>query len=107
MRLGDGVVEGGRFTWRNGKTKLTSRFAVVSPARELTWTGTALGSKVVHRHLLTPITTSQTLLVTEESMAGPLLVLLYSSAKLHASLDTWLTAIASAATEPNASVRSR
>jgi uncharacterized protein YndB with AHSA1/START domain len=107
VRLGDGVVEGGRFTWRNGKTKLTSRFAVVSPARELTWTGTALGSKVVHRHLLAPIKNSQTRLVTEESMAGPLLVLFYSSAKLHASLDTWLTAIATtaAAAEADASGR--
>src|SRR3954449_7546963 len=41
VQLADGVVEGGHFTWRNGKTKLTSRFAVVDPARELTWTGMA------------------------------------------------------------------
>ena len=33
VRLADGVVEGGRFTWRNGRTKLTSRFAVVDPVR--------------------------------------------------------------------------
>ena len=45
VRLDDGVVEGGRFTWRNGKTKLSSRFALVNPGRELTWTGTALGSQ--------------------------------------------------------------
>ena len=30
-------------------------------------------------------------------MAGPLLVLFYGRAKLHASLDTWLGAIADAA----------
>jgi len=41
VRLADGVVEGGCFTWRNGRTKLTSRFAVVRPGHELTWTGTA------------------------------------------------------------------
>jgi uncharacterized protein YndB with AHSA1/START domain len=93
VRLDDGVVEDGRFTWRNGRTKLTSRFAVVNPGHELTWTGTALGSKVVHRHLLAPAPNDRTRLVTEESMAGPLLVLFYSSAKLRASLETWLTAI--------------
>jgi uncharacterized protein YndB with AHSA1/START domain len=96
VRLDDGVVEGGRFTWRNGKAKLSSRFAVVNPGRELTWTGTALGSKAVHRHLLTP-TNNQTRLASEESMAGPLLVLFFSSAKLHASLNTWLAAITAAA----------
>ena len=30
-------------------------------------------------------------------MAGPLLVLFFSSAKLHASLNTWLAAITAAA----------
>ena len=97
VRLDDGVVEGGRFTWRNGRAKLSSRFAVVNPGRELTWTGTALGSKAVHRHLLTPANDDQTRLATEESMAGPLLVLFFSSAKLHASLTTWLAAITAAA----------
>lgn len=97
VRLDDGVVEGGRFTWRNGKTKLSSRFAVVDPGHELTWTGTALGSKAVHRHLVAPRNDDQTRLISEESMAGPLLVLFFSSAKLHASLATWLAAISAAA----------
>ena len=82
VRLDDGVVEGGRFTWRNGKTKLSSRFAVVDPGHELTWIGTALGSKAVHRHLLAPTNDDRTRLISEESMAGPLLVLFFSSAKL-------------------------
>ena len=97
VQLDDGVVEGGRFTWRNGKTKLSSRFAVVNPCRELTWTGTALGSRAVHRHLITPTDDGQTRLASEESMAGPLLVLFFSNAKLHASLTTWLAAITAAA----------
>ena len=97
VQLDEGVVEDGHFTWRNGRTKLTSRFAVVNPRHELTWTGRALGSKVVHRHLLAPAPNGQTRLATEESMAGPFLVLFYSSAKLRASLDIWLTAIADAA----------
>ena len=97
VRLDAGVVEGGRFAWRNGRAKLSSRFAVVDPGRELTWTGTALGSQAVHRHLLTPTNNNQTRLASEESMAGPLLVLFFSSAKLHTSLNTWLAAITAAA----------
>ena len=54
VRLEGGVVEGARFTWRNGKAKLASRFAVVDPGHELTWTGHVMGSKVVHRHVLDP-----------------------------------------------------
>ena len=34
---------------------------------------------------------------SEESMAGPLLVLLYSSAKLQAGLEQWLTGLKAAA----------
>jgi hypothetical protein len=97
VRLHADVVEGTRFTWRNGRTRLTSRFAVVEPGRELTWTGSALGTKVVHRHLLAPTSDGTTHLRSEESMAGPLLVLFFSEAKLHAALEKWLNAIASAA----------
>ena len=97
VRLDGSVVEGARFTWRNGRTRLTSRFAVVDANRELTWIGAALGAKVVHRHVMTPTEHGMTRLYSEESMAGPFLVLLFSSAKLHAALEQWLTAIKSAA----------
>ena len=93
VRLDGGVVEGARFTWRNGRTRLASRFAVVDANRELTWTGAALGAKVVHRHVMTPTDNGMTRLYSEESMAGPFLVLLFSSAKLRAALEHWLTAI--------------
>ena len=90
-------VVGARFTWRNGLTRLTSRFAVVDQERELTWTGSAMGVKVVHRHVLFVAGPDRTRLVTEESMAGVLAVLFFSSPKLETALDRWLGAISSAA----------
>lgn len=86
-----------RFTWVNGRAKIASRFAVVEPLREITWTGTALGSRAAHRHVLTPREDGTTLLRTEESMAGTLLGLVYDKAKLHAELTRWLDAIKAAA----------
>ncbi|MFC8537510.1 SRPBCC family protein [Streptomyces sp. NPDC057249] len=85
-----------RFTWVNGSAKIASRFAVVEPLREITWTGTAMGSRAAHRHLLTPRQDGTTLLRTEESMAGTLLGLVYNKAKLHAELTRWLDSIKTA-----------
>ena len=87
------VIEGTRFSWRSGRTRMTSRFAIVDVEHEITWIGAAFGSKVVHRHVLTTINESTTRVYSEESMAGPLLVLLYSSTKLSGALQKWLTAI--------------
>ena len=97
VHLDGGVLEGARFTWRNGKTRLASRFAVVDHERELTWTGTALGAKVVHRHVLRPTPDGGTELFTEESMAGPSLVLFFGSTKLYRALERWTSAITVAA----------
>ncbi len=96
VRLDGPVQVDARFTWRNGSTKLRSRFAVVDARSELTWTGSALGSRAVHRHVLTP-EGDATLLHTEESMAGTLLGLFYDSRKLHAALAHWLGALKAAA----------
>ncbi|MEV0417428.1 SRPBCC family protein [Streptosporangium canum] len=88
------------FTWVNGRTAITSRFAVVEPLREITWTGSAMGSRAAHRHLITTRQDGTTLLRTEESMAGTLLGLFYNSAKLHAELTRWLGSIKTAAEQP-------
>ena len=97
VHLDGGVSEGARFTWRNDNTRLASRFAVVDPGRELTWTGTALGARVVHRHVLRPTHDGGTELFTEESMAGPFLVLFFNSAKLRRVLERWTVALSVAA----------
>jgi uncharacterized protein YndB with AHSA1/START domain len=86
-----------RFTWVNGRSRMKSRFAVVDPGREITWTGVSSGFKAVHRHLLDATSDTTTRVRSEESMAGPLLPLVYGSAKLQAGLEQWLTALKAAA----------
>lgn len=95
--LNDGVHPDASFRWTNGRIHITSRLAVVEPMRELTWTGSAFGAKSVHRHLLHDFGDGTTRLTTEESMAGPFLVWMYSPAKLTAVLQKWLMAVRTAA----------
>jgi uncharacterized protein YndB with AHSA1/START domain len=100
VRLNSGVKADARFTWRNGKVRMKSRFAVVDTAREITWTGVASGAKAVHRHVLEPTgDDGATQLLCEESMAGPLLILFFNNAKLQAGLKKWLGALKTAAEE--------
>ncbi len=57
----------------------------------------AYGAKAVHRHVLKLTEGGATRVFSEESMAGPLLVLFYNSAKLGADMEEWLSALKSAA----------
>jgi uncharacterized protein YndB with AHSA1/START domain len=97
VHLDGPVAADTRFTWSNGRARMRSRFAVVDRGREITWTGVSSGAKAVHRHLLEAAGDTTTRVRSEESMAGPLLVLLYSSAKLQAGLEQWLTGLKAAA----------
>jgi uncharacterized protein YndB with AHSA1/START domain len=97
VRVDGQVAADTPFTWANGRARMKSRFAVVDPGRELTWTGVSMGFKVVHRHLLEPSGDGGTVVRSEESMAGPLLGLLFSEAKLRGALEKWLTALKAAA----------
>lgn len=99
VRLAEPVAPDVEFRWKSGSASMRFRFAVVEPEREITWTGVSFGAKVVHRHLLDPVDGGTTRLTCEESMAGPLLGLFFSSAKLRAHLDRWLTAVKPAAEE--------
>jgi hypothetical protein len=97
VRLEGAVRAGTVFRWRNGRAGITSRFAVVEPEREITWTGVSFGARAVHRHVLTTVGANRTRVVTAESMSGPLLTLLFSSAKLDANLHDWLAGMKTAA----------
>jgi hypothetical protein len=52
VHLDSTVAADARFTWVNGHARIRSRFAVVDPGRELTWTGVSTGAKAVDRHVL-------------------------------------------------------
>jgi uncharacterized protein YndB with AHSA1/START domain len=85
------------FVWSSGRSRMRSRFAVVDPAREITWTGVSSGAKAVHRHLLDAPAPDRTIVRCEESMAGTLLGLFYDSDKMHGTLEAWLAALKTAA----------
>jgi uncharacterized protein YndB with AHSA1/START domain len=100
VHLDSGVKPDARFTWRNGKARMKSRFAVVDAEQEITWTGVAYGAKVIHRHVLEPTGGGgATRLFCEESMVWPLLALFFDSAKLQTGLKKWLTTLKTAAEE--------
>jgi uncharacterized protein YndB with AHSA1/START domain len=99
VHLDSGVKTDARFTWMNGKARIKSRFAVVDTGREITWTGVSSGVKAVHRHMLESTDDGATRVFSEESMAGPLFVLFYNSAKLQTDLKKWLSALKTAAEE--------
>ncbi len=97
VHLDSAVAPDAQFTWFSGRSRIRSRFAVVEPGRELTWTGMSGGAKAVDRHVLEVVDDNATRVRCEESMAGPLLVLFFNSAKLRAGMQTWLTALKTAA----------
>jgi uncharacterized protein YndB with AHSA1/START domain len=97
VRLDSRVEADARFEWRNGKARIRSRFAVVGAEREIAWTGVSSGAKAVHRHVLEPAGPGVTRVFSEESMAGPLLVLFFDGAKLQAGMEEWLATLKTAA----------
>jgi uncharacterized protein YndB with AHSA1/START domain len=98
VHLDSGVKADARFTWTNGKARIKSTFAVVDNEREITWTGVSSGAKAVDRYVLEPIDDGgATRVYCEESMAGPLLVVFFDSAKLKVGMEEWLSALKTAA----------
>ncbi|GIH74440.1 SRPBCC domain-containing protein [Planobispora longispora] len=91
------VRPGAPFRWRLNGVPLRSRFAVVAPGRELTWTGVFLAYKAVDRHVLEPLEDGRTRVTVEESFAGPLASLVYSEDKLRANHERWLAELKAAA----------
>lgn len=97
IRLPAGVTVDVPFTWVSAGARIRSRFAVVEPGSELTWTGVSYGARAIHRHVLRATPSGGTRLESAESMAGPLLTLMFNSAKLSDGIDRWLPAIKIAA----------
>lgn len=90
VRRLDAVRPDATLRWKLGRVPIRSTFAVVSPPRELTWTGRFLGYKAVDQHVLAPTADGRTTATIRESLAGPLLPLLFSQAKLEAGHRRWL-----------------
>jgi hypothetical protein len=87
------ITPGMPFIWKLDGATIRSTFALVEPQRGLAWTGISFGFKAVDLHLLEPVNEGRTRVIIAESLAGPLLPLLYSSTKLRASHEKWLTTL--------------
>ncbi|MEU5988992.1 SRPBCC family protein [Spirillospora sp. NPDC047418] len=95
LRALDTVGVGRTFRWSQNGTPLHSRFAVVEPGRELSWTGSLLGLyRAVDRMVLAP-ENGGTRVTLQESLDGPLVGLVYPSRKLRAGHETRLAALKS------------
>jgi len=88
---------GTRFVWKSSGTTVDSEVQLVEPDRRLSWTGTASSARAIHVWELKATPDGGTLVTVKESMTGPLMRWLYSSAKLAASETVWLTALKQAA----------
>ncbi len=80
---------------------IKAKFAVVTPNRELTWTGVSLWFKSVDLHVLEPTEDGGTRLYIAESLAGVLASLVMSSEQLRKQHETWLTAFKHAIEDRN------
>jgi uncharacterized membrane protein len=86
-----GPLESGTaFTWRSGGTRIHSKIALVTPSKEIAWTGTALNATAIHVWKLDQLPGNKTLVKTEESMSGFMLTLFYSSKELQTVDQSWL-----------------
>src|SRR5262245_62457385 len=84
------LTTGSVFTWASGGLAITSSLQEVVPQQRIGWTGRALGSRVTHIWMLGP-QDGGTLVITEESMEGWLIVILKALMPhfLDESLDVW------------------
>jgi hypothetical protein len=88
------AAPGVRFTWRGGANRFASRWGIVSPGRQLTWTSVAPGTRVVHVYdFARDGDSGGTLLSCRETLAAPVLARLVSSAFLQAGVDSWLAGV--------------
>ncbi|MGV9779607.1 SRPBCC domain-containing protein [Streptosporangium sp. NPDC003464] len=104
LELGE-MAPGADFHWRLGKVRIRSRFAVVAPGRELTWSGVVFGYKAVDQQVLEALPDGRTRVTMRESLAGPLVSLFFGADKLRAGHDRYLAALKAEVTTRSAALR--
>lgn len=83
VRFQSGVAVGVKGSFRLNGFPIKATLAVVDPGHELSWVGEALWTKAIDRLVLEPTPDGTTRLRLEESLAGALVPLMSSSARLH------------------------
>ncbi|WP_067795542.1 SRPBCC family protein [Actinomadura formosensis] len=95
LRALEAVEPGREFRWAQNGTPLRSRFAVVDPGRELSWTGAFLALyRAVDRMTLAP-QEGRTRVTLQESLDGPLVRILFGERRLRAAHQIRLAALKS------------
>lgn len=86
------------FRWTLNGMPIKAVFATIEPEREIAWTGVALGCmRAVDRMRFEALEGGRTRVAMEESLAGPLLSLFFTSDKLRAGHDRMLQQLKNAA----------
>jgi hypothetical protein len=83
VRFQSEIAVGAKGSFRLNGFPIKATFAVVDPGHELSWVGEALWTKAIDRLVLEPTLDGSTRLRLEESLAGVLVPLMSSSARLH------------------------
>jgi hypothetical protein len=93
-QLNGALIAGSVFRWASGGFAVTSMLKDVEPKRRIAWTGQAFGSNAKHIWTFRP-QGDGTLVTTEESMEGWLILLLKPLLPrfLEQSLDVWLSSL--------------
>lgn len=86
------ALDDGAFTWSAGPIPVRSRFAVTEPGRALTWCTVTTGLEAVHVYRF-DAGGSKTLLTAAESMNGPNITRLITSAQLESQIASWLAGL--------------
>ena len=94
------LASGTRFDWKAGNSTIHSEVRFFEPGQRIIWTGKILTAKAIHAWALMPAPGGHTLVVTDESMDGPLMATLFPAEKLAAADSSWLTALKKAAEKP-------
>ncbi|WP_067847165.1 SRPBCC family protein [Nocardia lijiangensis] len=90
MSVDGPIAAGTSFRWTSSGALLSSTLAVVTPGREVSWSGKFLWFTAIHRNTIVPLTAGRSTLVSEESMTGIGIGLIYSSSKLEKELRGWV-----------------
>ncbi|HEU5023574.1 MAG TPA: SRPBCC family protein [Spirillospora sp.] len=93
LRALDAVEPGREFRWAQKGVPLRSRFAVVAPGRELSWTGSMLGLYRAVDRMVLAVENGRTRVTLQESLDGPLVRLVYGEDKLRAGHEARLAAL--------------
>ncbi len=105
VRVDGPLTTGTVFRWKAGPSQIRSRLEEVLPPERITWTGSTMGIRAVHVHVLTP-EGDGTRVISEESWSG-LLTRLFAGRMRSTLGDSLESGLAALKAQSEVSVRDR